>query len=300
MLSTGTEALHEAWRRRAAIAAFTTYTLESTRAICEAGADSGMPVILQAGSSSFAAVGRSMLAATALAMAKESPTPVGVHLDHATDLTEIRACIELGYSSVMIDGSYRSFEENVAVTSLVVAEAHRGGVWVEAELGAIPGDENVSGDASASELTSPEKAAEFVERTGVDALAVAIGSVHGISDHPVHLDLGLLDRIASVVSIPLVLHGASGLEEAELRAAVRGGVAKVNLNAELRRAYLDSLRRMLVDASDDVVRVQRAAVEAMKEIALEKLQLLSGDGKPGSRSRRAPDDAGGGPSALGA
>ena len=99
-----------------AIPAFTTYTLESTRAICEAGADAGMPVIVQAGSSSFAAVGRSMLAATALAMAKESPPPVGVHLDHATDLTEIRACIELGYSSVMIDGSHRSFEKNVEVT----------------------------------------------------------------------------------------------------------------------------------------------------------------------------------------
>ena len=104
-----------------------------------------MPVILQAGSSSFAAVGRSLLAATALAMAKESPSPVGVHLDHATDLTEIRACIELGYSSVMIDGSHRSFEENVEVTSLVVAEAHGRGVWVEAELGAIAGEENVSG-----------------------------------------------------------------------------------------------------------------------------------------------------------
>jgi ketose-bisphosphate aldolase len=277
MLSTGTETLKEAWRRRVALAAFTTYTLESTRAICEAGADAGMPVILQAGSSSFAAVGRSMLAATALTMAKESPTPVGVHLDHATDLTEIRACIDLGYSSVMIDGSHRSFEENVAVTSLVVAEAHRRGVWVEAELGAIPGDENVSGAAAASELTSPDNAAEFVERTGVDALAVAIGSVHGISDHPVHLDLDLLDRIAQVVPVPLVLHGASGLEEAELRAAVQGGIAKVNLNAELRRAYLGSLRRVIDDASDDVVGVQQAAVEAMKEVVLEKLQLLSGD-----------------------
>ena len=124
MLSTGTETLRDAWRHRVAIPAFTTYTLESTRAICEAGADARMPVIVQAGSSSFAAVGRSMLAATALTMAKESPTPVGVHLDHATDLTEIRACIEMGYSSVMIDGSHRSFEENVELTSLVVAEAH--------------------------------------------------------------------------------------------------------------------------------------------------------------------------------
>ncbi len=182
----------------------------------------------------------------------------------------------MGYSSVMIDGSHRSFAENVELTRLVVAEAHGRGVWVEAELGAIAGDENVSGRATASALTSPEAAARFAERTGVDALAVAIGSVHGISDHPVHLDLDLLERIRRVVSVPLVLHGASGLDQAELRAAVRGGVAKVNFNAELRRAYLGALRRAIDDAGDDIVAVQRAAVEAMREVATEKLRLVAG------------------------
>ncbi len=278
MLSTGTETLYEpAWRHRVAIPAFTTYTLESTRAVCEAGAAVAMPVILQAGSSSFAAVGRALLAAAALTMAKESPSPVGVHLDHATDLAEIRACVELGYSSVMIDGSRRAFEDNVEVTSLVVAEAHERGVWVEAELGAIAGDENVSGAAAAAELTSAEMAAEFAERTGVDALAVAIGSVHGLSKQPVHLDLGLLDRIAAVVPVPLVLHGASGLDESELRAAVRGGVAKVNFNAELRRAHLGALRQVVVQAGDDIVGVQRAAIDAMRGIAMAKLRLLAGE-----------------------
>jgi ketose-bisphosphate aldolase len=277
MLSRGTETLYTAWRDRVAIPAFTTYTLESTRAVCEAGAAAGLPVILQAGSSSFAAVGRAMLAAAALTMAKESPSPVGVHLDHATDLAEIRACIELGYSSVMIDGSRRAFEDNVDVSRQVVAEAHERGVWVEAELGALAGDENVSGAAGASELTSPEMAAEFADRTGVDALAVAIGSVHGLSTHPVHLDLGLLDRIAAVVPVPLVLHGASGLEEAELRAAVRGGVAKVNFNAELRRAHLGALRQTILQADDDLVGVQRAAIDAMRQVAIDKLRLLAKD-----------------------
>jgi len=280
MQSKGMETLHEAWRRRVAIPAFTTYTLESTRAICEAGAAAGRPVIIQAGSSSFAAVGRPLLAAAALAMARESPSPVGVHLDHATDLAEIRACIELGYSSVMIDGSHRSFEENVEVTRLVVAEAHRRGVWVEAELGAIAGEENVSAGTAASRrsgLTSPEAAAEFAARTGVDVLAVAIGSVHGIPDCPVHLDLDRLDRITRVVPVPLALHGASGLDEAEVRAAVRGGMAKVNFNAELRRAYLGALHRLVDDTGDDVVRVQRAAVEAMREVAAAKIKLLGGD-----------------------
>ena len=281
MLTRGPELIHQARERGVAIPGFTTYTLESTRAICDAGSESGLPVILQAGSSSFAGVGRSLLAHAALAMAEESPSPVGVHLDHSTELSEIRACIELGYSSVMIDGSHRSFEENVRLTSLVVAEAHARGVWVEAELGAIAGDENASSSAVATELTSPETAAEFVERTGVDALAIAIGSVHGVSEYPVHLDLELLGRIAQVVSIPLVLHGASGLDAAELRAAVQTGIAKVNYNADLRRAYLGALRGTIdATASDDVVRPQLAAIGAMKEVALEKLRLLAGGESP--------------------
>jgi ketose-bisphosphate aldolase len=281
MLTSGPELLRQARERRVAIPAFTTYTLESTRAICDAGAEAGLPVILQAGSSSFAGVGRSLLAHAALTMAAESPSPVGVHLDHATELAEIRACIELGYSSVMIDGSHQPFEENVRLTTLVVNEAHAQGIWVEAELGAIAGDENASSSAVASDLTSPEAAAEFVGRTGVDALAVAIGSVHGIADHPIHLDLDLLSRIAQAVSIPLVLHGASGLDDNELRVAVQTGIAKVNFNADLRRAYLGALLDAIDPAGgDDVVSAQLAAIRAMKQVVDKKLRLLAGDGSP--------------------
>jgi ketose-bisphosphate aldolase len=281
MLARGPELLREARQRGVAVPGFTTYTLESTRAICDAATDARLPVIVQAGSSSFAGVGRELLASAALTMAKDSPSLVGVHLDHSTELAEIRACIELGYSSVMIDGSHHSFKENVRLTTLVVDEAHARGTWVEAELGAIAGDENASSSAVAGDLTSPEAAAEFAERTGVDALAVAIGSVHGISDHPIHLDLDLLDRIAQVVSIPLVLHGASGLDEDELRAAVRMGIAKVNFNADLRRAYLGALREAIDPlGGDDVVRAQLAAIGAMKQVVDEKLHLLHRDGSP--------------------
>jgi ketose-bisphosphate aldolase len=281
MLAMGPEILRDAREHGVAIPGFTTYTLESTRAICDAATEAHLPVILQAGSSSFAGVGRELLAGAALTMAKDSPSLVGVHLDHSTELAEIRACIELGYSSVMIDGSHHSFEENIRLTSLVVDEAHARGIWVEAELGAIAGDENASSSAVAGDLTSPEAAAEFAERTGVDALAVAVGSVHGISDHPIHLDLDLLGRIAQVVSIPLVLHGASGLDENELRTAVQTGIAKVNFNADLRRAYLSALRDAIDPlGGDDVVRAQLAAISAMKQVVDEKLHLLHGDGSP--------------------
>jgi ketose-bisphosphate aldolase len=287
MLERGPGVLERAREHGVAVPGFTTYTLESTRAICDAGTDAASPVILQAGSSSFSGVGRSLLARAALTMAEESLLPVGVHLDHSTDLDEIRACIDLGYTSVMFDGSQLSFEENVSLTTLVVGEAHARGVWVEAELGAIAGDENVSSAAVAGDLTSPEAAAEFVERTGVDALAVAIGSVHGISDHPIHLDLDLLGQIAQVVPIPLVLHGASGLDDKELQAAVRIGIAKVNFNADLRRAYLGALRDAIdSQGGDDVVAAQRAAIQAMKQVAYEKLRLLVGDASPVKRGSR--------------
>ena len=200
-------------------------------------------MLLSAGSSSFGAVGREPLAAAALAAARAASVPVGVHLDHCTKLEEIEACIALGYSSVMFDGSHQDFEDNVTLTRLVVEQAHAAGVWVEAELGALSGDEDASGDVEVGDMTDPAQAAAFVERTGVDALAVAIGNVHGFTPDPVRLDLERLAEIAAATPVPLVLHGASGLPAEDLLGAVELGVVKVNVNAELRRAYIGALQR---------------------------------------------------------
>lgn len=273
MLARGPQILLDARAERRAVPAFTTYTLESTRAICEAAERTGLPVILSAGSSAFRGSSRAMLAATAVAAAREASVPVGVHLDHSTDLAEIRACLELGYTSVMVDGSHLPFDENVALTRTVVAEAHAAGLWVEAELGGVAGDEDASTGAVAGELTDPDQAAEFVERTGVDALAATVGTVHGFSPAPVHVDLDRVRAISTLTGIPFVLHGASGLSDAELAAAVAAGVAKVNVNAELRRAYFAALDR---DGGDDIPRLQARLVAAMARVAAEKLVLLSG------------------------
>jgi tagatose 1,6-diphosphate aldolase GatY/KbaY len=276
MLVRGFGPLADARARGTAIAAITTYTLESTRAICLAAEQAGAPVIIQAGSSSAGAVGLDLLAATALAAAERSVARVGVHLDHATDVDQIRHCLDLGYTSVMIDGSHLPFEDNVAVTRAVVEAARPKGAWVEAELGALAGQEDVSTTAQpgGGEFTDPDQAAEFAARTGVDALAVAVGNVHGLTTTPVRLDLDRLRAIASATPTPLVLHGASGLPEADLLAAVRGGVVKVNFNAELRRAYLSAVASAVSEPGDDVRRLQRAAIQAMAEVALGKIQLL--------------------------
>ncbi|HWT25363.1 MAG TPA: class II fructose-bisphosphate aldolase [Solirubrobacteraceae bacterium] len=283
MLATGIGLLTDARAQRRAVPAFNTYTLESTRAICEAAASTGLPAIVAAGSSSFRGVGREPLAAAAIAAATHAPVAIGVHLDHATDPGEIAACIALGYSSVMIDGSRLPFEDNVAVTRAVVEHAHAHGVWVEGELGGVGGDEDASSDATAGALTDPGRAAEFVARTGVDALAAAVGTVHGFTTAPVHVDVDRLGAIAAAVGVPLVLHGASGLSDAELAAAVLAGVAKVNVNAELRRAYLGALRAGLADGGDDVARLQDRAVAAMRDVAAAKLTALA---RPGGDTRK--------------
>lgn len=207
----------------------------------------------------------------ALDAARSSPARLGVHLDHSRDLDEITACLEAGYTSVMIDGSHLPFAENIALTREAVRRARDHGAWVEAELGALAGDEDVSTNATAAgaPMTDPAQAAEFVAETGVDALAVAVGNVHGFTAHPVRLDLTRLSAIREAVPVPLVLHGASGLPEDQLLGALKRGVAKINVNAELRRAYLRAVQDELPTAlpGSDVVSVWRAGRDAVTEAA---------------------------------
>jgi ketose-bisphosphate aldolase len=274
MLARGPEILIEARAAARAVPAFTVNTLESIRAVGDAAEHAGLPVILQAGSGSCRETPRPMLATAALAAARAAAVPVGVHLDHSTDLAEIRDCLARGYTSVMVDGSHLPLDENVALTRTVVGEAHHAGAWVEAEIGALVGGEDASTGAKAVSLAEPDHARELVERTGVDALATAVGTVHGFTTEPLTIDLDRLCTIAEVTSIPQVLHGASGLADSQLRAAVDAGVAKVNISAELRRAFLAARGAALAQTSDDIRQLQRAAVTAMADVAGDRLTLL--------------------------
>ena len=277
MRDTGLATLSRAHREGWAVAAFSTYGLELTMGVVRAAEALGTPVILQAGSSTFVHAGRPALAALALQAADAATVPVGVHLDHSHDLAEIRWCAEAGYTSIMVDGSSLSFDQNVALTREAVRIGSANGVWVEGELGAIPGDEDRSVQVAAGDVTNPARAGEFVERTGVDALAVAIGNVHGMAGPQMPLDLALLERIGRIVEVPLVLHGASGLPDRQLLGAVERGVSKVNVNTELRRALLGSYQRLPTEIvkSADVVAALADAVAAVRAVATEKLVLLS-------------------------
>ncbi|MGW1026312.1 class II fructose-bisphosphate aldolase [Streptomyces sp. NPDC002577] len=264
----GLKALTEAYAAGHALPGFVAYNMETVQSIVAAAeAAPDQPVIIQAGSSPFKHASRETLMRLALDAAHGSTARLGVHLDHSRDLDEITACLEAGYTSVMVDGSHLPFAENIALTREAVRRARDHGAWVEAELGALAGDEDVSTDADASAvaMTDPVQAAEFVAGTGVDALAVAVGNVHGFTTRPVRLDLDRLAAIHAAVPVPLVLHGASGLPEAQLHGALARGVAKVNVNAELRRAYLEAVSTRLPTAlpGSDVVGVWSAGRDAV-------------------------------------
>jgi tagatose 1,6-diphosphate aldolase GatY/KbaY len=277
MLLHGTGALRRAAASGTAIPGFTAYNLETAQAICAAAESAGVPVILQAGASGFRHAGREQLARLALVAAQTSQGAVGVHLDHSRDLEEITACIRLGYTSVMVDGSHLPFTENVALTRTVVSWAKPAGVWVEAEIGALAGDEDVSTDARATAYTDPVEAARLVEETGVDALAVAVGNVHGLTTEPVRLDVDRLAAIRAACPVPLVLHGASGLPPGDLHAALDQGVAKVNVNTELRRAFLTAVRQRLEAASagHDLAGLLAAGRQAVQHTAHDIALLLA-------------------------
>jgi fructose-bisphosphate aldolase class II/tagatose 1,6-diphosphate aldolase GatY/KbaY len=279
MLLHGTDALKEAAAAGHALPGFVAYNLETLQGITAAAEEAGRPVLIQAGSSSFKHAGREALMRLALDAAARSAARLGVHLDHSRDLDEITACLEAGYTSVMVDGSHLPFAENIALTKEAVRRARDHGAWVEAELGVLPGDEDVSTDAvaQAAAMTDPRQAAEFVAATGVDALAVAVGNVHGFTTHPVSLNLLRLAAIHEAVPVPLVLHGGSGVPVEELHGALARGIAKVNVNAELRRAYLEAVRVTLPSAlpSCDVVSLWAAGRDAVRDAALVVIGRLS-------------------------
>ncbi|HLH99414.1 MAG TPA: class II fructose-bisphosphate aldolase, partial [Acidimicrobiales bacterium] len=291
--------------------------------IVAAAEQTGRPVILQAGSSAFAHAGRRPLAILALELAHASSAAVGVHLDHSRDPDEVAACLDLGYTSVMIDGSRMSFDDNVAITRQVVERARDTGAWVEAELGAVAGHEDLSIDTAeggkgagadgptvagapvlGDGMTDPEQAAAFVAATRVDALAVAIGNVHGLAGGVPHLDLERLEALRAAVDVPLVLHGASGVPSEVLAACAQRGVAKVNVNTELRLAFLTALRAALPAAFEqiDLAGPLAAGRDAVIDAAGRILRVLAGEAPvPASASASASEELGGsaGPESTG-
>ncbi|MGC3953737.1 MAG: class II fructose-bisphosphate aldolase [Propionicimonas sp.] len=228
------EVLAEARRLGMAIGAFNTHNLEMVPAIVRGAIAKNVPVIIQTSCGTANFVGHRNLVAVCRQMADDHGVQVVLHLDHATDHDEIRKAIDAGYSSVMFDGSALPLKDNILGTLRVVEYANRAGVSVEAELGVIGGrEEGVDVHLDQARYTDPEVAAEFVETTGIDALAVAIGTRHGSYQGKTEISFDRLEAIHQAVSLPLVVHGGTGVKDDDVSRLLALGIAKFNVGTEL-------------------------------------------------------------------
>lgn len=297
MFVSGKTLLEKAREQNYAVPAFNTSNLEVTQALFGAAEQSNAPLLIQTTESAIEYAGLQNLFALISTMAKDSSIPVCIHLDHGKDLGLIKQCLELGYKSVMIDASHYPFGKNIALTKKVVALARKKKASVEAELGTL-------GRLGQAMLTDAGQAKRFVEKTGCNSLAVAIGTSHGAYkfEGAPHIDLAGLKQISELVDVPLVLHGASsvpssivnkankygaqlryakGVPEKQLRKAIKLGVAKINIDTDIRLAFTASLREFLSKnpKAYDPREYLSCCREAVKEIALEKIRLFGCRGK---------------------
>jgi fructose-bisphosphate aldolase class II len=304
MLVTNKELMVTARKGGYAIGAFNVQNLESVKAITEAAMEEKSPAILQITPSVIKYAGLGYITSLVKNAGKEATVPLTMHLDHGEDYETAAKCVDAGFTSVMIDGSFLKFEENVAVTKRVVDYAHKKGASVEAELGKLAGVEERSVEEKEAILTDPNNAVEFVQKTGVDTLAVAIGTSHGAYKFKsaAKLDLERLKIINEKVDVPLVLHGASsvpqwivekatkygatlegakGVAEDQLQQAIKLGIAKINIDTDLRLAFTATVREVLTNSPKefDPRKILGPAKDAMKEVAKGKMRLFSSSGK---------------------
>jgi fructose-bisphosphate aldolase class II len=304
MLVTNKDLMVPARRKAYAVGAFNVNNLETVLAVSEAAREENSPSIVAVTPSAIKYGGLSYLAGIVRTAAESSPPPMSLHLDHGEDFDTVSKCITAGFTSVMIDGSHLKFEDNIALTKRVVDLAHPKKVSVEAELGRLAGVEEKTVEEKEAILTDPDNAEEFVKRTRVDALAVAVGTSHGAYKFKAEpkLDFERLKIISEKVDIPLVLHGASsvpkwiiekaakygaqlegarGIPEEHIQKAISLGVAKINIDTDLRLAFTAAVREVLANSPKefDPRKILGPAKDAMKEVVKGKMRLFGSSGK---------------------
>jgi fructose-bisphosphate aldolase, class II len=304
-LRTNKELLTLAKKRGYAVGAFNINNLETLQAIISAGEAEKSPAVIAVSEGAIEYAGLSFLVSMVRTASDQVSIPLSLHLDHGKDLNIIRSCIENGFTSVMIDGSHLEFQENITITKKVVAMARKKGVSVEAELGRLKGiEDKVSVSEREAFLTDPSAAEEFVKKTEVDALAIAIGTSHGAYKFKgeVKLDFERLKEIAQRVDIPIVLHGASGvppsvLEKAErfgaklpgakgipdeaIQKAISFGIAKINIDTDLRLSFIGAVREVLTNKPEefDPRKILGPGREAIKQTVQSKMRLFGSSEK---------------------
>jgi len=264
--------LNKARREGMAIGAFNTTNLEITQAIAQASAEAGLPVIIQTTPSAISYAGLDQIFDIVRNEVDKASIKATLHLDHGKDFGIVKECIDIGYPSVMIDGSKLDYESNVNLTKKVVNYAKKHNVSVEGELGVISHKEGGKKEGQ-KVYTEPKIAEDFIQKTRVDSLAVSVGNEHGAPKGE-KLDLGLLEEIAKSVSVPLVMHGSSGLSRRDIRAAIGLGVTKFNIDTQIRRAFSDAMKSSKKDEIDprEILNASRIAA---KNVIKDYIKLFS-------------------------
>lgn len=281
MIVSTTQLLQQGQRDGYAVGAFNVYTLEGVQAVTAAAEALRSPVMLQVLPRALA-LGGTPLIALCREACRTASVPMAVHLDHCASEDVIATALSAGISSVMADGSHLAYEANVAFTRRVAEHAKLVGCAVEAELGRLSGNEDgVTVAAYEACLTDPNQAAVFVRRTGVDALAVCIGNVHGCYSKPPDLDFDRLAALRRRLSVPLVLHGTSGLPDDMIQRAIGLGVCKFNVNTELREASLQAAQSYLIASGNkkELVDLMTAVIRAIQVPVMAKIRLFGSAGR---------------------
>lgn len=264
-----------------AIGAFNVENMEMVQAVVAAAEELQSPVIMQTTPSTVKYADLAYFYANAKVAAEKASVPVVIHLDHGCSFELAMRALRTGYTSIMIDGSHNSFEENIAVTKAVVDACHPSNVPVEAELGKVGGKEDDLDGGEGGGYTVPSEAVEFVEKTGIDSLAVAIGTAHGVYKGTPKLDVERLSEIREVVSIPLVLHGTSGVPDDAVKECIKRGICKVNYATDLRIAFSKGVTEVLRENPDtiDPKKYNARGRQYVKAYVMDKMKVCGSVGK---------------------
>lgn len=273
-LVTTKDILKKAQEGNYAVGAFNVENMEMVMAVISAAEEMNSPVIMQTTPSTVKYAGLDYFLANAKVAASSAKVPVVMHLDHGSSFELASEAFRAGYTSIMIDGSHSSFEDNIKISKAVVDMCKSSGIAVEAELGKVGGKEDDL-DGGDGGFTDPQEAKLFVERTGVDSLAVAIGTAHGLYKGEPKLDLDRLSQIKEVVSIPLVLHGGSGIPDSKVQESIKRGICKVNYATELRIAFTNGVTKYLEENKDtvDPKKYNKSGMEEVKAFVKEKIKV---------------------------
>lgn len=275
-LVTTKQMLLDAQKGNYAVGAFNVENMEMVMAVMEAAEELKSPVIMQTTPSTVKYAGLDFFLANVKAAAERASVPVAMHLDHGNSFELAMQAYRTGYTSIMIDGSHESFEGNIAVSKAVADACGASGIPVEAELGKVGGKEDDLDGGDDNPYTDPDQAAEFVKRTGVTSLAVAIGTAHGVYKGEPKLDLDRLSEIRKVVDIPLVLHGTSGVPDQTVTECVNRGICKVNYATDLRIAFTKGVKKIFAENPDviDPKKYNAAGKECVKEYVKSKMKVV--------------------------